>query len=133
VITLTWTDPCPRCGAEVTAFDIEPEYVRDNPEAVLTLPNPLCPTNEDPDAECICLVLVNPAADPLYDQFIAVAVTVTMHPCDHAIRAPLGGDGQRGRKLGGLLAGWKIYRQEVPEPGSLGELMADWAQAADDD
>jgi hypothetical protein len=130
VITRTWYDPCPACGQQVTAFDLEPEYVIDNPTAVMSFPNPACPHEDDPDADCICTVLLNPAPDPWRDEYIAIGVTVTMHPCGDVIRAPLGprGEGSEGsRPLGGLLAGWTIHQQTTPEPGTLGELMADWA------
>lgn len=128
MITRTWYDPCPACGEQVTGFDVEPEYVVDNPTAVLSLPNPSCPHLADPDADCTCTVLINPAPDPWRDEYIAVGATFTMHPCGDVIRAGLGpARGGQGRKLTGLMAGWQIHQQTTPEPGSLGELMADWA------
>ena len=68
----------------------------------------------DPDSpDCICLAVVNPAPPAYLDRLIPVGHTVTMRPCgDRFPRWP---------------AGWKAYQQTAPEPGSLGELMADWA------
>lgn len=90
--------------------------VRDNPDAVLTVHDPYCPFEDDPDADCTCTVIINPAPDPLLDEVHVVGWTYTLRPCGH----------QTGRKL-------RFYTQTRPAPGTLGELMADWAAAADED
>lgn len=125
MITKTWYDPCPRCGGEVKGVDAEPQYVLSNPDSVLSVPDPACPYDpDDPDSpDCTCVAIINPHPDPVYDQRIPVGVTFTMHPCGDVIRSASGRDG----KMTGEMAGWKAYQQEVPEPGSLGELMRDWA------
>jgi hypothetical protein len=114
MITRTWYDPCPRCHREVTGVDYEPEYVVDNPTSVLAIPNPSCPHLADPEADCTCTVLINPAPDPWQDTYLAVGAWFTMHPCGDVIHS------------GPAMAGWKMYQQTSPEPGSLGELIADW-------
>jgi hypothetical protein len=104
------------------------EHVIDNPDSVLSIPSPDCPHLADPDADCTCFVMINPSPNPAYDRHIPIATTVTMQPCGCAIRVPLGRKG----KFTGELAGWSMYQRDVPEPGSLGELMADWAAMAED-
>ena len=121
--TKTWYDPCPRCAGEVQGFDYEPEYIVDNPTSVIGIPSPSCPHLADPDADCTCTVIINPAPDPMSDTYIAIGATFTMSPCGDVICGWSGPDG----KLAGEMAGWRMYQQDIPEPGSLGELMADWA------
>jgi hypothetical protein len=125
VITDTWYDPCPACGREVTGVDAEPEYVTDNPTAVIPIRNPACPYDGDPEsADCICPAIINPAPDPMLDTWVPVGATFIMHPCGDVIRS-----GFAGGNLTGLMAGWKIYQRTRPETGSLGELLSDWAAA----
>lgn len=130
MITKTWYDPCPQCGGEITDFDYEVESVRENPDSVISIPNPACPYDaDDPDSpDCICIAIPNFAPNPALDQLIPIGAVFTMRPCGDVLRAPSGSGG----KLGGKMAGWKMYQQEIPEPGSLGELMQDWAPGAGD-
>lgn len=116
LVTRTWCDPCPRCGAEVTGLDATAIIVVTNEQAVIPLPNPACPWDEDdPDSgDCICSALINPAPDPMFDEQHVAGWEVTLHPCGH-MRADLP----------------KIYQETTAAPGTLGELMSDWA-AGDD-
>lgn len=129
MVTKYWNDPCPQCGGEATGIAIHYEHVRGNPQAMLSLPDPACGYDpDDPDSpDCICTAIPNPAPNPALDTFHTVGATVTMQPCGDVLRVPVGSDG----KLGGQMAGWQMYQQEIPEPGSLGELMQDWAQTAE--
>jgi hypothetical protein len=130
VITKTWADPCPRCGGEVDPkrLSVDFEHIVDNPDAVISVPNPNCPYDpDDPDSpDCICTTIINPAPSPWNDRYITVGATVTMQPCGDVIRVPV----TKG-KMGGAMEGWSVYQQDIPEPGSLGELMGDWARASD--
>ena len=127
MITKTWADPCPNCGGEVDPkrLSVEPEYVISNPSSVLAVPDPGCAyDSDDPDSpDCTCIAIPNFHPDPALDRHIPVGATFTMQPCGCVIRAP----GGRGGKLGGAMKDWKMYQREVPEPGSLGALMQDWA------
>jgi hypothetical protein len=117
IITRTWMDPCPHDGREVTGFDAEAITVRDNPQAVIGIHNPACQWDEeDPDSpDCICTSYINPAPDPMFDTIHVVGYIYTLRPCGHQVSKV------------------RIYSQEVPEPGTLGALMAEWGGVADDD
>ena len=116
MITRTWYDPCPGLRpAGDLSFDVDTQFVRDNPEAVLSVRNPACAYDEDdPDSpDCICMAVVNPAPPAYLDVMIPVGRIITMRPCGDAFpRWP---------------PGFHVYQQTTPEPGSLGELLADWA------
>jgi hypothetical protein len=113
LITRTWADPCPVCGGPVTSLDAEAITVRDNPTAVISIHNPACPYDEDdPDSpDCICTTVINPAPDPLWDEEIVVGYLFTIDPCGH----------QTQQKI-------RFYQQTVPARGTLGALLADWAE-----
>lgn len=132
MITRTWADPCPACGGEVDPkrLSVDVEHVISNPQSVISVPDPGCPyDDDDPDSpDCTCLAVPDPCPDPMFDQHVPVAATFTMQPCGCKVRASIGGG-----KTGGPMKDWKVYRQEVPEPGSLGELMRDWAAADGED
>jgi hypothetical protein len=132
VITKTWADPCPACGGEVDpkGLSVDLEHVIDNPSSVLAVPDPSCLYDSgDPDSpDCTCIAIPNFHPDPALDCHVLVGATFTMYPCGCEIRVPRGRDG----KFGGAMEGWKMYQQEVPEPGSLGALMRDWAETDGD-
>jgi hypothetical protein len=113
-VTRTWADPCPVCGGQVTSLDAEAVTVRDNPEAVLALPDPACRyDHDDPDSpDCTCSWYPNSAPPAWLDEEIVVGWRYTLWPCGH--------EGQV-----------TIYTETGPEPGTLGELMARWAEQDD--
>jgi hypothetical protein len=122
-----WYDPCPRCGAEVTSFSVDLEReILDNPEAVLSFPSPSCPRTDDPSADCICSVIVNPAPNPMLDVVVYTEHRLTMRPCGDSYLMSRGFPPPE-------LQGWRMYQTETPEPNSLGELMYDWAKLGDDE
>lgn len=132
MITKTWADPCPQCGGEVDPkrLSVDMEHVISNEQSVISVPDPACPYDpDDPDGpDCICVAIPNPAPNPALDRPVTVGATVTMQPCGCVIHVPVRpGTG----KFGPPMEGWKMYQQEIPEPGSLGELMRDWAEAED--
>ena len=126
VITKTWADPCPSCGGEVDPkrLSVDVEHVISNPTSVFTVPDPGCAYDSaDPDSpDCTCIAIPNFHPDPASDRRVPVSATFTMQPCGCEVRVAVGRNG-----WGEPMKGWKMYQQEVPEPGSLGELMTDWA------
>jgi hypothetical protein len=59
-------DPCPICGARPTGLDARPEYVKDNPEAVI-------------------LGVVNPYPNPMFDEYFCIDTWITFQPCGHTM------------------------------------------------
>lgn len=119
LITRTWTDPCPVCGAEVTRADADAITVTDNPQALIPVRNPACqydPGDPGNSPDCICTPLVNPAPDPMLDEVLITGWKYTLKPCGH--------------RTGGTM---RFYQQTTPAPGTLGELIADWAATGGDD
>lgn len=100
----TVVDPCPRCGAAVEGYESKPEYVRSNREAVVSINNPYCPHETDPEADCICHAYVNPHPNPALDRHVMVAECITLTPCGCYFRhtEEMGGD-------------WKITRTVKPD------------------
>ncbi len=131
MITKTWADPCPNCGTEVDPkrLSVDLEHVISNEQSVFAVPDPGCLYDrDDPDSpDCTCIAIPNLYPDPAFDRQIVVGATFTMQPCGCKIRVPAGRGG-----FGAPMKDWKVYQQEVPEPGSLGELMTDWAATEDD-
>lgn len=111
-------DPCPTCGTEVDGWESNAEYVRSNPEAVSSIRDPECPHETDPDAECTCTLVINPAPNPALDRYTPVANWVTLKPCGHVFEAS---------QLSDL--GWEIRRTLRPgwHQEQLDKLLADAA------
>lgn len=110
----TWMDPCPHCGAEVTAVHGVTHYVIYNETSVIGNRHPDCTWDPDnPDSEgCICgPAFVNPYPDPTYDQRVPTGTVFHLKPCGHTIP-----------KL-------SIYMRERAAPGTLGALYEDVAEA----
>lgn len=99
----TVVDPCPRCGAAVGGYESKPEYVRSNPEAIISIPNPNCPHESDPEADCICQAFANPYPNPVLDKMIQVENWITLTPC-----------GDRFRRTELNATGWKITQTVRP-------------------
>lgn len=115
-VTRMWTDPCPKCGAEVTAVHAETQYVIDNPYSVIGQRHPLCQWDvNDPDSpECICgPAIVDPFPDPAYNTRVPVSTLYELRPCRCVVRKV------------------RFYTQEKAVPGTLGELMEMWSTADD--
>ena len=109
----SWTDPCPVCGEQVTEVYAVAQTVTDNPEAVMSIPDPVCRHGDDPDADCTCTTLINPAPNPMLDWVHIVGVVYTLRPCGHATTGKV-----------------RFYEQTRPEAGTLGDLMTEWAKEA---
>lgn len=77
----TVVDPCPSCGQEVTGYASNPEYVRSNPDSIVSIRDPNCTHETDPDADCTCTAYVNPYPNPAFDQYHQVAAGLTLTPC----------------------------------------------------
>lgn len=109
----TWCpDPCPECGAQITGISATAETVRSNPYSLIRIPDPYCPHETDPDADCTCTVIHNPYPDPLYDE---------LHPAGRMILRAL--------PCGHRIPKITIMRQERAEPGTLGALYEEWGKA----
>lgn len=83
----TTIDPCPTCHTPVEGIDSRTETVRSNPQAVLSDPDPNCPRFTDPDADCTCTAVINPAPPPYLDRYVPVADWITFKPCGHVFEA----------------------------------------------
>lgn len=113
----TTVDPCPTCGSDVINFDRAYEHVRSNPEAVVSIRNPDCPHESDPDADCICQSFINPSPNPALDNYVKVDSITTFGPCGHSFHEY-------------ELRDWKITRTLTPgwHQKRLEELAADAAR-----
>lgn len=80
-------DPCPTCGAAVEGYDSKPEYIRSNRESIVSIRNPACPHETDPEADCTCTVVLNPAPNPTFDKMTKVFDHVTLQPCGDRFQA----------------------------------------------
>jgi hypothetical protein len=78
-----WMDPCGECGADVTGVEARAITVTDNPDSLIVIPDPACPHEGDPAADCTCTVIPNPAPDPLQDEVHVVGYEYTLFPCGH--------------------------------------------------
>ena len=87
-------DPCPRCSAEVTGIDVEPEYVISNPESVIRVG----PDDCDGGDGCRCSAIANLGASPMLDEYHQIGTWVTLKPCGDRFYLGRGGAGE--------LAGW---------------------------
>lgn len=111
-LTRCYCDPCPRCGAVTEGVTGRILTVRSNPQSVLSIPDPFCPYDEnDPDSpDCTCQNFINPFPDPMFDVEVPVGHEIILHPCGHIVR------------------NIRFYEETKPEPGSLGDLYAEWSK-----
>lgn len=114
---ITTFDPCPRCGSAVESYEARPEYVRSNPSAVVSIPDPNCPHESDPEADCTCRTFINPYPDPVLENTVRVWAWVTFGPCGHVFEQ-------------GELRSWKVTRtlRDGWHQAQLDRLLADAAK-----
>jgi hypothetical protein len=76
-------DPCPVCGAAVEVIEGRAITITSNPGDLIVIPDPGCPRERDPAADCTCTVVPNLVPDPLEDQVHVVGYEYTVLPCGH--------------------------------------------------
>lgn len=116
LIVRTWAGPCPVCGGQLTGLRADAMHSGlsgssgSNAQAGFRSDS----TASGLSLTAICTALINPAPDPLCDEFHVADYVFTAEPCGH----------RTGQKI-------RLFRQALPAPGTLGALIADWAALED--